>query len=95
MDLDFKKISKAWFDSYFGTAEQKELAAQRSLICEVCPSRKVITDKIGLGTICNECGCPIQKKVFSATYNDCPLKKWKEIDDNSKLYLPKDKKTLI
>jgi hypothetical protein len=95
MDLDFKKISKAWFDSYFGTKDQKELAQQRSSICEVCPSRKVITEKLSLATICGECGCPIKKKVFSTTYNDCPLKKWKEIDDNSKLYIPKNKKNLL
>jgi hypothetical protein len=95
MELDFKKISKAWFDSYFGTIEQKELATQRASICEECPSRKVITEKIDLFTICGECGCPLNKKVFSSTYNDCPLKKWKDVDDKSNLYIPRDKKNLL
>ena len=42
MDLDFKKISKAWFDSWFGGQEQKELAKKRLDICEICPERKEI-----------------------------------------------------
>lgn len=95
MELDFRKISKAWFDSYFGTNEQKELATKRASICEVCPSRKVITEKLELATICGECGCPIKKKVFSSTYNDCPLKKWEEIDLASSLFAKKNKKTLL
>jgi hypothetical protein len=80
MELDFKKISKAWFDSYFGSNEQKKLAEKRAAICEVCPSRKVITEKLSLATICGECGCPIRKKVFSSAFNDCPLEKWENID---------------
>lgn len=62
MDFDFKKITKAWFDSYFGSDKQKELAIKRASICEECPSRKVSTTGIDLLTICGECGCPIKKK---------------------------------
>ena len=80
MDFDFKKITKAWFDSYFGTKEQKELAILRSSICEVCPSRNVLVNGIDLLTTCGECGCPIKKKIFSPDFNDCPLKKWEEVD---------------
>lgn len=80
MDLDFRKISRAWFDSYFGTPEQKTLASKRIAICETCPSRKVLTDKIGIATICGECGCPLSKKIFATKFNDCPLEKWQEVD---------------
>ena len=80
MELDLKKISKAWFDSFFGSPQQKELALKRIDICESCPSRKIITNLTELGTICGECGCPIKKKVFSIEFNDCPSKKWEDID---------------
>jgi len=80
MDFDFKKITKAWFDSYFGTDKQKELAIKRASICETCPSRDVKVKGIDLLTVCGECGCPIKKKVFSEVFNDCPLKKWESVD---------------
>jgi hypothetical protein len=80
MNFDFKKITKAWFDSYFGSEKQKELAAKRASICETCPSRKVIVEAIDLLTVCGECGCPIKKKIFSKDFNDCPLKKWESVD---------------
>ena len=78
MDLDLKKISKAWFDSWFGGEEQKTLAEKRLLICSSCPERTHIVP--GFPTICGKCGCPLSKKVFSGTYNDCPLEKWEFVD---------------
>lgn len=80
MKFDFKKISKAWFDSYFGSDKQKELAIKRAKICETCPSRNVRFEGIDLLTVCDECGCPIKKKIFSDVFNDCPLKKWESVD---------------
>ena len=90
MNFDFKKITKAWFDSYFGSDKQKELAIKRALICEICPSRNVKVKGIDLLTVCGECGCPIKKKIFSSDFNDCPLKKWEEVDSQ---YFP-PKKTI-
>ena len=79
MDLDFKKISKAWFDSWFGGEEQKTLAQKRLSICELCPER---TEKIkGFPVVCGKCGCPLKKKVFSGQFNDCPLGKWESVDN--------------
>jgi len=94
MDFDFKKITKAWFDSYFGSDKQKELAIKRAKICETCPSRKVMAEGIDLLTVCGECGCPIKKKIFSSDFNDCPLSKWKNVDTP---YFPprKSNKTLF
>jgi hypothetical protein len=94
MNFDFKKITKAWFDSYFGSEKQKELAIKRALICETCPSRIVVNEPTGLLTRCKECGCPIKKKIFSKDFNDCPLKKWESADS---LYFPPRKtgKTLF
>ena len=76
MELDIKKISKAWFDSYFGSNQQKELSQKRLSICDGCPERTTAT--IGFTfPICAQCGCPLQKKIFSSNFNDCPLGKWK------------------
>jgi hypothetical protein len=79
--LNFKKIFNAWVTAYKPSENQKLLAEKRNEICEVCPSRKVLTTKLDIGVICNECGCPITKKIFSADFNDCPLKKWESVDN--------------
>lgn len=86
MELDLKKISSAWWDSYFGPEDLKELAKQRLEICEACPSRKVAFRKLLPFPQCSECGCPIGKKVFSYQQNDCPLKKWDSVDSNSSYF---------
>jgi hypothetical protein len=84
--MDFLKIAKAWIASYNPTEKQTELAEKRYSICDSCPSKV----KALLGYYkCNECGCPIQKKIFSDLYNDCPLKKWESVDT---AYFPPMKK---
>lgn len=88
MELDFKKILNAWITAYNPSEQQLLLANKRNEICEVCPSRKKITGKLKIGVVCGECGCPITKKIFSADFNDCPLKKWESVD---KTYFPKSK----
>lgn len=84
--MDFLKIAKAWITSYNPTDREQDLAEKRYLICDSCPSKV----KAILGYYkCNECGCPIQKKIFSNVYNDCPLEKWELVDVN---YFPPIKK---
>lgn len=95
MELDLKKIANAWWDSYFGPDELKELAKSRLTICEVCPSRKLAFRKLVPFPQCGECGCPIGKKVFSYQKNDCPLGKWQEIDENSLYFSKAGKKKLM
>ena len=95
MDLNFKKIFNAWIASYNPTPEQKLLAEKRNEVCEACPSRKVLTNKLKLGVVCGECGCPITKKIFSNDFNDCPLKKWEEVDKKYQLSDLKKDNTLI
>ena len=82
MRLDLRKISKAWFDSYFGSEEQKKLADKRLDICNSCPSLRSFEHEYlgGFPSLCQECGCPIKKKIFSSEFNDCPLKKWEQVD---------------
>jgi hypothetical protein len=95
MDLNFKKIYNAWVTSYFPNETQKLLAEKRNEICESCPSLKILTDISKLGVICGECGCPITKKIFSNNFNDCPLKKWEEVDTTYRMFEAKSNKSLL
>lgn len=95
MELNFKKIYNAWVTSYYPNEVQKLLAEKRNEICETCPSRKVLTDKLKLGVICGECGCPLTKKIFSNDFNDCPLKKWEEVDTMYRTFNTKSNKSLV
>lgn len=95
MDLDFKKIANAWWDSYFGPTELKELAKERAKICDICPKRKIGLRNLVPFPQCSVCGCPIGKKVFSNAYNDCPEQRWEEVDSASKYFEKRDKNSLI
>jgi ribosomal protein L37AE/L43A len=88
MKLDFKEISKAWYNKLIHSNELKKLADARFLICLECPSKKemfhIKTTTWALK--CGECGCPLKGKVYTPnTYLDkngsCPLIKWKEVED--------------
>ena len=79
--MDVIEIINAWKIANNPTPKQEELAKLRASICEVCPSKKVITKKLKLATICGECGCPIAKKIFTPKFNPCPLKKWEDVDN--------------
>ena len=92
--INVKEIIDAWTISYKPTENQLNKSIERGKICETCPSRKIITKKFKLATICGECGCPISKKIFSPEYNPCPLKKWEEIDRKYKIE-EKNSKTFI
>jgi hypothetical protein len=74
------EIIKAWKIANNPNEGQYQLALKRSEICENCPSKKTITKIFKLGIICSECGCPIEKKVYSIKENACPLGKWKNVD---------------
>ena len=77
--MNVKEIVRAWFSSFTGSDEQKELALNRLEICNGCEHIK--TNVINV-IVCGNCGCPINKKIFSPLYNSCPLKKWEESDKN-------------
>jgi hypothetical protein len=87
------EIIEAWAQSYNPTPERKKLAEDRYNICVQCPfygkSRPVIGDEY-----CKDCGCPVQKKIFSKEYNACPQKKWDEVDKQISIN-HKKKSTLI
>lgn len=87
--VNIKEIIDAWVVSYNPNENQLNKSIERGVVCDICPSKKVIVKSIKLATICGECGCPIGKKIFSLEYNPCPLKKWEEVD---KKYVIEEKK---
>ena len=89
MGFDLKTITQSWFDSYFGTELQKQLAEQRLEVCKTCPSRKELLKNQEWSVICNQCGCPLNKKIFSKKIKECPLDKWKEVDSKSPIFAKK------
>lgn len=108
MDLGLKKIigglvkdpskvidiANAWIVATNPTVEQKNLAEARWNICIQCTEfreKRPITGE----PYCNDCGCPLNKKIFSKSYNQCPLKKWKDVDDLLFNETQKQKKSLI
>ena len=80
--INYKEIFEAWKISLKPTPKQEELAKLRLEVCLGCDYRKEIIKGLKWSALCGECGCPLNKKVFSTTYNACGLKKWEEVDSN-------------
>jgi hypothetical protein len=108
MDLGFKKIisgllkdpnkivtiAGAWVIAKNPTTEQKTLAEARWNVCFQCTEfreKRPITGE----PYCFECKCPLQKKIFTNKFNECPQKKWKEVDDLFWQDTQKNKKSIL
>lgn len=92
--MDLKEILNAWLASFNPTSIQRQMSQKRIAVCNECPSLvKKLNINRDWAAYCGECGCPINKKIFSTTNNPCPLSKWAEVDGD--MYLPKKEKTLI
>ena len=92
--MNFLEIINSWVISFNPTPTQKNQALERLNICDKCDKRELGFFKT---EICGGCGCPLSKKVFSKSYNSCPLKKWESVDLK---YIPKPtnekvKKTIL
>lgn len=76
--LKIVEIAKAWIAAANPTPEQQEIAEYRASICDACPKKEYI-EQVNL-YICGECGCPLEKKVFSPLPGKqaCPLAKWEK-----------------
>jgi hypothetical protein len=74
--MNFKTIIQSWIAAANPTELQLEIAEKRHSICDTCPSKKTITQKLKIGVVCGECGCPIGKKIFTPVKGACPLNKW-------------------
>jgi ribosomal protein L37E len=89
MELNLRKIAKAWFTAANPTPQQRELAERRMDICNSC-DKKGTTAKI---IVCTQCGCPLSKKIFTMENDACPLNKWLEVEKD--YFKSKTQKSLI
>lgn len=95
-NINYKEIFDAWLIARNPTPEQKQLAEKRYAICSDCEFRKPLIKNNKWSEICKECGCPLNKKIFTRIYNACPLKKWEESDSQILIKInDKDKNTII
>lgn len=70
-----KEILTSWIISINPSKEQIKQANERLEICNKCENKSsILFDDL---TICNICGCPLCKKIFSPENDPCPLSKWK------------------
>jgi hypothetical protein len=90
MEINLRKIAKAWFTAANPTPKQKELAEKRMDICNSCDKKKSIANTV---VICNACGCPLSKKIFTMENDSCPLNKWLEVEKD--YFIIKSKKSII
>ena len=74
------QIVEAWAISYNPTDKQKELANKRLEICAGCPFMKQVLGNDKMPFACDQCGCPISKKIFTNSADACPMHNWSEID---------------
>jgi hypothetical protein len=93
MKLDLKKIFTAWVTSLKPTDKQKELAEKRLEICNSCPSKIETFKDHEWSFRCGECGCPINRKIFTMENDACPLNKWLEVEKD--YFKSKTQKSII
>lgn len=94
--IDYKEIFESWKTSFNPTETQEELAQKRLNVCLGCDFRKELLQGIKWSAYCGDCGCPINKKIFSKNFNTCTQKKWFDIDSEYIEPIPyKDLNTLI
>lgn len=78
--MNILDILEAWIIAGNPTKIQKELSEKRAEICESCEFKKEIIKGIKLSIKCSKCGCPLAKKIFTNSYNACPMNKWGDVD---------------
>jgi ribosomal protein L37E len=73
--LKIAEIAKAWIAAANPTPTQQLIAEHRASVCDACPSKAY--NRLMDFYYCNECGCPLKKKIFSPKGPEaCPLAQW-------------------
>lgn len=94
--IDYQEIFNSWKISFNPSPKQEEHAQKRLEICMGCEYRKEVLKKVKWSAYCGDCGCPLNKKVFSTLFNPCTQKKWEEVDLIYMNEVPtKNKKSII
>lgn len=96
MMIDYEEIFKAWKASVNPKPKQEELAEKRLNICLGCDYRKEVLKGVKWSAYCGDCGCPINKKIFSSIFNACTQNKWGDVDAGYlDIVVHKKKKSII
>ena len=76
--LKLVEIAKAWIAAANPTPEQKQIAEYRIGVCNSCAFKGY--EKITDSYYCIDCGCPLNKKIFSPKPGKeaCPKSYWKK-----------------
>lgn len=94
MSFNILEIAKSWIIANNPTDVQKELAQKRYDICLGCEhyrkSRPITNDEY-----CDNCGCPILKKIFSPHFDACEIHNWLKVDEEYFRSKNTEKKRLI
>jgi hypothetical protein len=85
------EIFNSWVIAANPTKDDEELANKRHSICLDCVW---IRNSFLFDTKCGECGCPINKKIFSPKKGACRIGKWDVVDNLDKI-AKKENKTII
>ena len=91
--MNIFEIIEAWVIAKNPNERQKEIANKRAVICNDCEFSSQIIKGLEISIICNNCGCPLVKKIYTNKYNPCPHRKWAEIDEP--YFKQKNDKTLF
>ena len=72
------EIFQAWVAAAKPTHDQQAIAEYRTSVCDGCDKKTYI--KAVDMFVCGECGCPLNKKIFSPKPGPeaCPLAKWEK-----------------
>lgn len=72
---DLLEIAVAWKRAAHPTPEQQQVAEQRIQICNGCEHKQF--RQMTRMYVCDACGCPLNKKVYSPRGPEaCPKAKW-------------------
>ena len=93
--VDFKEIINAWIISFNPSESQKAQADARLSICQKCEKYSEFISKKKWTAYCDGCGCPIDKKIYSNTFDPCPLDKWDVVDMEYSSLSKKIEKTIL
>jgi len=76
--INLLEIARAWINSFTVSDEETLRVIEKRLkTCDMCEYKSY--RKIRKIYVCNACGCPIKKKIFSPKGKDaCPMKYWNE-----------------
>lgn len=79
--INLKDIFNSWTKMVNPSEVEYKRAQERFKICSSCEFKKELIKNKSWTVYCNECGCPLEGKIYSSVINPCPKNKWQEVDE--------------